>query len=198
VKKFHAIVIATRNRGKLREFRTLLAPLNNRILSLRDVGIDRDVEESGSTFEENARTKALFYSQWTRFPVLADDSGLEVSALGGRPGVYSARYAGPDASDEDRNTKLLEELERAGNNREARFFCALALAQEGAIILETEGECRGVIADAPRGTNGFGYDPVFFFPDLGKTFGEFSREEKNRYSHRSLAIHNLITHLKQI
>jgi len=198
VKKFHTIVIATRNSGKLREFRTLLAPLNNRILSLRDVDIDRDVEESGSTFEENARIKALFYSQWTRFPVLADDSGLEVSALGGKPGVYSARYAGPDASDEDRNKKLLEELERTGINREARFFCALALAQEGAIILETEGECRGVIADAPRGTNGFGYDPVFFFQDLGKTFGEFSREEKNRYSHRSLAIHNLITHLKQI
>jgi XTP/dITP diphosphohydrolase len=197
VEKLEAIVLATHNRGKLSEFQELLAPLDSQILSLRDVGIDHDVEESGNTFQENARIKALLYSRKTPFPVLADDSGLEVMALGGRPGVYSARYAGPDASDEDRNRKLLKELECAGNNREARFYCALALAREGAMLMETEGECRGIITDAPRGTNGFGYDPVFLFPDLDKTFGEFSREEKNLYSHRSRAIRNLIALLKE-
>lgn len=191
------IVIATRNSGKLSEFQTLLAPLNNRVLSLRDVGIDRDVEESGSTFAENARIKALLYSRLTRFPVLADDSGLEVMALGGRPGVYSARYAGPEATDKDRNRKLLKELADQGESRDARFFCALALAQEGTVLLETEGECRGVITDAPRGTSGFGYDPVFLFPKLDRTFAELTREEKNEYSHRSRAIRNLITLLKQ-
>ncbi|MBN2317640.1 MAG: XTP/dITP diphosphatase [Acidobacteria bacterium] len=197
VKNFQTIVIATRNSGKLNEFKTLLAPLKNRVMSLRDAGIDRDIEESGATFAENARIKALAYSRLTRFPVLADDSGLEVKALGGRPGIYSARYADPDASDEDRNRKLLEELESAGGNRNARFFCALALAREGTLLLETDGECRGIIAGAPRGTNGFGYDPVFLFPKLGKTFAELTREEKNEHSHRSRAIRNLVAQLKQ-
>jgi len=187
------IVIATRNTGKLREFRTLLQSLKSKVLSLQDVNIDRDIEESGSTFAENARLKALFYSRWTHFPVLADDSGLEVMALGGRPGIYSARYAGADASDEDRNRKLLKELEGEENKRDARFFCALTLAQDGAALLETEGECRGVITHAPRGINGFGYDPVFLFPKLDKTYAELNQEEKNTYSHRTRAVHNLIS-----
>lgn len=186
------IVLATRNKGKLREFKALLAPLRNRVLNLQDAGIDQDVEESGDTFAENARIKALEYSRLTHYPVLADDSGLEVTALGGRPGVYSARYAGPDASDEARNRKLLKELEHEDKNREARFFCALALARENALLLEADGECHGIITRSPRGTNGFGYDPVFLFLELNKTFGEFSREEKNEYSHRSRAIRNLI------
>ena len=191
------IVLATRNNGKLMEFRTLLQSLESRILSLQDIDINRDVEESGNTFAENARLKALEYSQWTHYPVLADDSGLEVMALGGRPGIYSARYAGADASDEDRNRKLLKELEGEKNNRNARFFCALALAQHGAVLLETEGECRGVITRTLRGTNGFGYDPVFLFPDLDKTFAELNKEEKNTYSHRTRAIHNLIVLLNR-
>ncbi|MBN2242219.1 MAG: RdgB/HAM1 family non-canonical purine NTP pyrophosphatase [Acidobacteria bacterium] len=191
------IVVATRNTGKLGEFRVLLAPLGKRVLSLEDAGIDRDIEESGATFAENARIKALEYSRMTPHTVLADDSGLEVRALGGRPGVFSARYAGPGASDRDRNRKLLEQLEHEDKNREARFFCALAMARGGALILETSGECRGIIARAPRGENGFGYDPVFLIPELDKTFGEFSLEEKSRYSHRSRAARNLIDLLKR-
>jgi len=189
------IVLATRNTGKLMEYQTLLQPLETNVLSLTDVAIDRDVDESGTTFAENARLKALFYSELTSFPVLADDSGLEVMALGGKPGIYSARYAGIDASDEDRNRKLLKELEGEENDRTARFFCALTMAQDGKILLETEGKCRGVITYAPRGTNGFGYDPIFLFPELDKTFAELNPEEKNRYSHRCRAIRSLIAQL---
>jgi XTP/dITP diphosphohydrolase len=191
------IVLATRNTGKLREFQILLQPLKSSVLSLMDVAMDRDIDESGTTFAENARLKALFYSGLTSFPVLADDSGLEVMALGGRPGIYSARYAGPDASDEDRNQKLLKELEGEENDRTARFFCALTMAQEGKILLEAEGKCRGVIAYAPRGTNGFGYDPIFLFPELDKTFAELNPEEKNRYSHRCRAVRNLLARIKE-
>jgi XTP/dITP diphosphohydrolase len=191
------IVLASRNSGKTGEFRVLLQELNCRILSLSEAGLDGDVEESGDTFEENARIKAVAFSMRARFPVLADDSGLEVAWLGGRPGVYSARYAGPEATDGDRNRKLLHELETAGKNREARFFCALALAYRGAIVREAQGECRGEIAPAPRGENGFGYDPVFLLPSLGRTFAELSPSEKNLYSHRTRAVRNLISLLKQ-
>jgi XTP/dITP diphosphohydrolase len=182
------IVIATRNGGKLREFRDLLSPLGSEILSLTDLSIALEPEESGATFAENARLKAITYSHCTQLPVLADDSGLEVAALGGRPGIHSARYAGPGASDAERVFKLLQELGTSGEGREARFVCALALAREGALLLETAGECSGVIAAEPRGTNGFGYDPVFLFPELGKTYAELSEAEKNRYSHRSRAV----------
>ena len=186
------LVIATRNAGKLREFRNLLLPLKADVLSLSDMGIDADVEESGNTFAENARLKAIGYSRLTRIPVLADDSGLEVDALCGRPGIHSARYAGPGASDADRIRKILDELEKAGGKRDARFFCSLALAQDGVLILESEGECRGIIAGEPRGTNGFGYDPVFYFPELGKTYAELDEAEKNRYSHRACAVASLL------
>ncbi len=189
------LVVSTRNAGKLREFRRLLLPLKAEILSLQDLSIDHDFEESGSTFAENARMKAVAYSALTSLPVLADDSGLEVAALGGRPGIYSARYAGPGASDADRIRKLLAELERFPNGRDARFVCALAVAQNGALLLEAEGECRGVIADVPRGTNGFGYDPIFYFPELGRTYAELSGEEKNLYSHRSRAVAALLRQL---
>jgi XTP/dITP diphosphohydrolase len=187
------LVIATRNAGKLREFRDLLLPLESTVLSLADLSIDADCDESGSTFAENARLKALEYSRLTSLPVLADDSGLEVDALGGRPGIYSARYAGYGASDADRIRKLLEELEKSSGSRNARFVCALALAQEGTLRLESEGECRGVVAEKPRGNNGFGYDPVFYFPELGKTYAELTNSEKNLYSHRGRAVTSLIT-----
>jgi XTP/dITP diphosphohydrolase len=190
------IVLATRNTGKLREFQTLLQPLESSVLGLTDVAIDRDIDESGTSFAENARLKALFYSGLTSLPVLADDSGLEVMALGGRPGIYSARYAGTDASDEDRNRKLLKELEDEENDRTARFFCALTMAKEGKILLEAEGKCRGVITHAPRGMNGFGYDPIFLFPEMDKTFAELNPEEKNRYSHRCRAVRNLLACIK--
>jgi XTP/dITP diphosphohydrolase len=192
------IVIATRNNGKLREFQSLLLPLKSEILSLRDIPINEDFDESGATFAENARLKAIEYSRLTRFPVIADDSGLEVEALGGRPGIHSARYAGPGASDEDRIHKLLKELKSTGGGPEARFVCALALARDGIVLLEAEGECRGTIIADPRGTNGFGYDPIFLFPKLGKTFAELNETEKNQYSHRARATAALLASLPSL
>jgi XTP/dITP diphosphohydrolase len=186
------LVIATRNAGKIREFRNLLLPLKAEVLSLSDLDIDSEIEESGSTFAENARLKAIGYSRLIQIPVLADDSGLEVEALGGRPGIYSARYAGPGASDADRIRKLLDELEKSSGGREARFVCSLALAQDGVLLLESEGECRGIISREPRGTNGFGYDPVFYFPELGKAYAELIEAEKNAHSHRSRAVASLL------
>ncbi len=193
---FPTIVVATRNSGKLREFRTLLSPLNSDVLGLKDLSLDTEFEESGNTFAENARLKAIGYSLLTQFPVLADDSGLEVDALGGKPGIHSARYAGPGASDADRVRKLLEALGKAGGGRGARFVCALALAHRGVVLRESEGNCSGIIAEAPRGYNGFGYDPIFLFPELGKTFAELSQEEKNRYSHRARAVASLLRQLQ--
>ncbi len=193
---FHTIVVATHNTGKLREFRNLLLPLKIRVLGLNDLAITDEFEESGNSFAQNARAKAIECSQMTPFPVLADDSGLEVEALGGRPGILSARYAGPGASDSDRVRKILEEVEKAGRGREARFVCALAVARSGHLLLESEGECRGIITKEPRGKNGFGYDPIFFFPELGKTFAELNETEKNRYSHRARAAASLLQQLQ--
>jgi XTP/dITP diphosphohydrolase len=192
------LVVATRNKGKLCEFRNLLLPLRWTVLSLRDLSLDAEPEESGSSFAENARLKAIEYSRLTGYPVLADDSGLEVAALGGQPGIRSARYAGADASDSDRIRKLLKEIEKAGGGRDARFFCALALAQTGVLLREAEGECSGIIIDEPRGTDGFGYDPIFFFPKLGKTFAELSEEAKNKHSHRAHAVAALLRQLQSI
>jgi len=189
------LVIATRNPGKLREFRTLLRPLGAEILSLSDLSIDADFEETGHTCAENARLKAVSYSELTSLPVLADDSGLEVEALGGRPGIHSARYAGPGATDADRIRKLQKELARSVGSRRAKFVCSLALARNGVLLLETGGECRGVIAMEPRGTNGFGYDPVFYFPKIGRTYAELSEEEKNLHSHRARAVASLLSQI---
>jgi XTP/dITP diphosphohydrolase len=190
------VVIATRNPGKLKEFRTLLAPAGWQVIGLSEAAVEKkDVPETGSSFAENARLKALGYSMDTGLPVIGDDSGLEVFALGGKPGVRSARYAGPDASDSNRVRKLLLELERHPGNREARFVCALAMAQCGKILCETEGECRGEIATDPRGTQGFGYDPVFVVPESGRTFAEMAEQEKNRCSHRARAVAALLREL---
>jgi XTP/dITP diphosphohydrolase len=189
------IVIATHNKGKLSEFRALLSSTQWEILGLSDLGIEKEHEETGTTFAENARLKALSYSLDTSLPVLADDSGLEVTALGGRPGIHSARYGGPGASDPDRIQKLLSELESSGGSREALFVCALALAHSGVLLMEAEGECRGVIAGEPRGNNGFGYDPVFFFAEMGKTYAELTQAEKNLCSHRSRAVHSMLAQI---
>lgn len=187
------LVIATKNNGKLREFKKLLLPLQCEILSLADISVDMEFEESASTFAGNARLKALAYSGETSLPVLADDSGLEVEALGGKPGIYSARYAGPGASDSDRIRKLLNELAEIPGPWNARFVCTLALAEQGRLLLEAEGECRGVISPQARGSNGFGYDPVFFFPELGRTYAELSDAEKNLHSHRAKAVSAFIS-----
>ena len=151
-----------------------------------------EIEESGSSFAENARLKATGYSRLLPFPVIADDSGLEVDALGGRPGIHSARYAGPDASDMERVRKLLGELENRGGEWKSRFVCALALARNGEVIAEAEGNCSGVIIREARGSKGFGYDPVFLFPELCKTFAELDEAEKNQYSHRARAVRKLL------
>ena len=187
------IVIATRNTGKLSEFQTLLRFLNCDILDLTDFADETkgvEIEESGNTFAENARLKAIGYSRLIPFPILADDSGLEVEALGGRPGIHSARYAGPDATDADRISKLLGELENYSDEKNARFVCALSLALNGEVIAEAEGNCSGVIISYARGNKGFGYDPVFLFPELKKTFAELDEAEKNQYSHRARAVKN--------
>jgi XTP/dITP diphosphohydrolase len=191
------MVLATHNRGKLREFCVLLEPRGWQVLGLDDIGIEKDVEETGASFAENARLKAITYSIGTDLPVLADDSGLEVFSLAGRPGIRSARYAGKHASDSDRIRKLLRELEQSGGARAARFVCALALARSGAVVLETEGECRGEIAREPSGDNGFGYDPIFFIPELGRTYAQLDEEEKNRCSHRARAVAALLAGLRR-
>ena len=167
-------LLATRNEGKLREFRTLLAPFGIEVLGLRELALSGGAEETGSSFAENARLKAFFYSGATELPVLGDDSGLEVFALDGRPGVHSARYAGTHATDADRIRKLLEEIQNAGGTRGARFVCSLALVHQNRILAEAEGTCEGVILEEPRGERGFGYDPVFYFSHLEKTFAELA------------------------
>src|SRR5258705_9130905 len=155
-------------------------------------------DESAHTFAENAAGKALHYSRFTDQPVLADDSGLVVPALGGAPGVHSARYAGPGASDADRIAKLLEDLRVANSNdRSARFVCVIALAERGRVIGVFSDSVEGAILGAPRGHDGFGYDPVFFLPALGKTFAEIPREQKNVYSHRGKAFRKLLGFLAQ-
>jgi XTP/dITP diphosphohydrolase len=189
------LVIATRNIGKLREFRSLLASTGWRILGLSDIYCEKEYEEIGATFAENARLKAMSYSADTCLPVLADDSGLEVPALGGRPGIHSARYAGPEATDSDRIRKLLSELDASGGPRDARFVCTLAIAQSGHLLLEASGECRGLIAREPRGANGFGYDPIFLFPELRRTYAELGESEKNQHSHRAYAVRALLEQL---
>jgi XTP/dITP diphosphohydrolase len=190
------ILIATRNKGKLREFRSLFEPFGWRLTGLSEAGITAELEETGTTFAQNARQKALACSRLTGMTVLADDSGLEVFGLDCRPGIYSARYAGEGATDADRNRKLLAELEQTGADRTARFVCALCLARAGGIIAEVEGECRGTIGWEPRGANGFGYDPIFCFPALGRTYAELTEAEKNRWSHRASAVSGLVAKLR--
>lgn len=181
------LVLATRNEGKTREIRSLLAGFPVVIKNLADFGPIAPIREDGATFEENAYKKASLTARFLGLPCLADDSGLCVAALDGRPGIHSARYAGPDATDKQRCQKLLEEL---GDNsdRRAAFECVICIAVPTGPALTYEGRCEGIIIDRPRGDNGFGYDPIFFYPPLGKTFAELSMEEKSRVSHRGKAL----------
>ncbi len=185
------LLIATGSPHKFGELRDLLDLPNSDLVSLVDLGIADGVEEPGETFEANALIKARHYARESGLPTIADDSGIEVDALGGRPGVHTRRYAGPDATDEENNTKLLGELEGVPPaERTARYRCVLVLVEDGAPVETTEGKFEGRIADAPRGAGGFGYDPIFepdFEPVGGRTVGEMSRDEKNRVSHRAKA-----------
>ena len=194
------LMLATGNPGKVREFRDILALhldlVGVSLLTPRDWPIPLpDVAETGATFAENARLKAEALASATGLPSLADDSGLCVDALGGAPGLYSARWAGAGASDVDRNANLLLALaDVPPKGRMARFVCTAALAAPGWETVMAEGVCAGIILDAPRGTNGFGYDPLFLLPDLDKTMAELAAEEKNRLSHRALAVSRLSSH----
>lgn len=194
------LVMATRNPGKVRELAEILGDLEVRLLSLADFPEIPEIPEEGKTFAENAVTKAREVARLTGLPALADDSGLEVEALGGRPGVHSARYAqdltgNRPPSDQDNWQKLLEELKGVPwEKRRARFVCALALAWPDGRILTTEGEFPGFIAFEARGHGGFGYDPVFWVPDYQATVAELDPAVKNRLSHRARAL----TELKKI
>ena len=180
------LVVATRNPGKLEEMRELLGVTDWDVEELpADVP---EYEETGSTFAENARGKALHASNFTDLPVLADDSGLEIDVLGGEPGVHSARYIDPTADQDKRNRAVLEKLQDVPpDQRAARFICHLVLAHRGRVIFETEGRCEGFITQEPRGTGGFGYDPIFRVQGLERTFAELTSEEKSARSHRGAA-----------
>jgi len=185
--KTKKLFVATANAGKLREIRDLLKGIE--VFGLRDLPFDIDIEEDGETFRANAFKKADVLMKRLGVPVLSDDSGLVVDALGGRPGVYSARFAGENASDEENTKKLLSELcDVADKDRSARFVCVMCLAMPDGTVHYAEGESDGVILRTPRGENGFGYDPVFYVPEFDKTFSELTLEEKNTISHRARAL----------
>jgi XTP/dITP diphosphohydrolase len=184
----HTLLLATSNLHKLEEFRAIFSDLPWRLFSLSDIQLAIDVEETGITFAENAALKARTYAQLSNMLTLADDSGLEIDALGGAPGVYSARYLGSETSYEERFRVILELLKGLPlDQRSARFRCIIALAEPSGDIRIVQGVVEGVIANSPRGTNGFGYDPIFYLPELGKTFAELEPEYKNRIGHRARA-----------
>ncbi|MBW1722753.1 MAG: XTP/dITP diphosphatase [Deltaproteobacteria bacterium] len=184
------LVLATTNPGKIREFKELLTGFKVDIRSLKDFGPLPPILEDGKTFDENAYKKASMTARYLGLPALADDSGLVVEALGGAPGVNSARYAGEGASDEDNIQKLLRAMEGVANRR-ARFECVLSIAVPRGPALTYEGFCEGEILHEKRGENGFGYDPVFYYPPMKKTFAQMSSDEKNRVSHRGKAMAEL-------
>lgn len=191
------LVVATRNRGKSDEIREFLKGCPVEVKDLNDFGPIPEVLEDGGTFEENAYKKASFTAKVLGLPALADDSGIEVAALQGAPGVYSARYAGPNATDPENNARLMEVLTGV-ENRTARFCCVLSLAVPSGPALTYEGICEGEVLHRPRGEKGFGYDPLFFYPPLGKTFGEMTLEEKSQVSHRGRALMELKNEFQKV
>jgi XTP/dITP diphosphohydrolase len=191
------LVLASRNAGKTGELREFLKDFPIEIKNLDDFGPIPPVEEDGTTFDENAYKKAAFTAKVLGLPALADDSGLEVDALGGLPGVHSARYAGPKASDTDNSAKLQREM-KDKTNRAANFVCVISIAVPSGAALTYEGRCEGLIAEAPAGENGFGYDPLFYYPPLNRTFAQLSVEEKNQVSHRGKAMAQLKKEFNQV
>ena len=192
------VIAATKNKGKIREIQSILGELGITVQSLSEAGIDCDAEENGKTFEENALIKARCAAALTDKAVIADDSGLCVDCLDGRPGIYSARYAGENATDADRIKKLLSEIGDS-KNRDAKFVCAAAMVYPDGREIVVSGEVKGRIINEMRGDNGFGYDPVFVPDELdGRTFAEASDEEKNTISHRKRAFCELCEKIKKI
>jgi XTP/dITP diphosphohydrolase len=191
------LLLATGNKAKVREYKSLLKGLPFELVLLAELGINTGVDEIGESLEENARLKAATLARKSQLLTLADDSGLEVDALGGEPGRLSARYAGEGASDRDRVEYLLSRLEDVPEGkRSARFRCVIAIARPGGEVELCSGECHGFITLEPRGKEGFGYDPIFYLPELGKTMAELTLEEKNRVSHRGRAARQAIQLLR--
>ena len=180
------VLLASNNGHKIKEIKEILGDFFD-VVSLREAGVESDPEETGATFEENARIKAVAGMKASGMPCIADDSGLEVFALDGLPGVMSARYAGGHGDDSANNEKLLRELENT-SDRSARYVCVICMAFPNGHDIVARGECRGTILKEARGEGGFGYDPLFFFPQFGKTFAEITAEEKNEVSHRKAAL----------
>ena len=180
------VLLASNNGHKIKEIKEILGDFFD-VVSLREAGVESDPEETGATFEENARIKAVAGMKASGMPCIADDSGLEVFALDGLPGVMSARYAGGHGDDSAKNEKLLRELENT-SDRSARYVCVICMAFPNGHEIVARGECRGTILKEARGEGGFGYDPLFFFPQFGKTFAEITAEEKNEVSHRKAAL----------
>jgi XTP/dITP diphosphohydrolase len=186
------LLLASQNAGKLNEMRVLLDGLPYRVLSPADLGLAEAPAETGTSFLENAALKARHYSGRSALLAVGDDSGIAVDALGGEPGLYSSRFGGEGATDAQRNALLLEKLRGVPwQRRGARFHCAVAVARGGEVLFGCVETVKGFITEEPRGSNGFGYDPLFFYPPFGRTFGEVPREEKDRVSHRGKAFARL-------
>ena len=188
--KINDLIIASNNQNKIREIKEILGDFFTNIYSLSDKNINVEIEETGSTFEENAIIKAKYIAELTGITALSDDSGLEVNALDGRPGVYSARYAGKNANTENNNAKLLTELDGV-TDRRANFTSVIAICYPNGEIITAKGATYGRILEKLEGNNGFGYDPLFFSNDLQKSFGIATSEEKNKVSHRGLALQKM-------
>lgn len=193
------VIIATNNAGKAKDFEALFKPLGIKVFTLNDIEGEIDVEETGETFEANAILKAETVAALLGKIVIADDSGLEIDSLEGAPGVYSARFAGPGKNDNENIEKVLAEMEAVPEkNRSARFRCVLAVAGPGIMTETFSGSCEGVILSERRGTNGFGYDPIFFVPEKNRTMAELTAEEKSEISHRGDALSKLQIKLPQL
>jgi XTP/dITP diphosphohydrolase len=193
------LLLATNNRGKVGEYRDLLAGCGWEIVTPADIGLELDVDESGPDYATNARIKAEAFAEASGLLALADDSGIEVDALGGLPGALSARYAGPDGTDEDRVALVLRQMKGVPPDKRAcRFRCVIALVEPAGRVWFTEGECEGLVAETPRGENGFGYDPIFYLPDRGCTIAELPSDEKNATSHRGRAAWKACALLKEM
>jgi XTP/dITP diphosphohydrolase len=191
------LIFATNNQGKVNEIKQILGD-GYEVYSLKDLGIHTDIEENGTTFEENAIIKATTICKQTKEMVLADDSGFVVDYLNGEPGIYSARYLGEDTSYDIKNADILKRCKNAKDDeRSARFVCAIACAYPDGHVETTEGVIEGILAHEPKGTNGFGYDPIFYLPERGCTTGEMEPEEKNKISHRGIALRKMVEKLEK-
>ena len=180
-------VLASGNKGKLKEMRAMLSKYGYQVIPQKEAGVDGEAEENGTTFEENSLIKAKYACEKTGLPSIADDSGIMVRALGGEPGVYSARYAGENKTDKERNAYLLEKMASV-DDRACRFVSVITCVFPNGQVIQARGQCDGVLLDSERGENGFGYDPLFFIPQENMTMAEISDERKNQISHRARAI----------